>query len=84
MLMIRLARFGTKKKSTYRVVVIDKERARDSRAIEVVGHYSPISNPAVVKLEHERISHWMKHGAQPSLTVARLMRNNPAEAAVVA
>jgi small subunit ribosomal protein S16 len=78
MLMIRLARFGTKKKPTYRVVVIDKVRARDSRAIEVVGHYNPVTNPAVVKLEHERISHWMKNGAQPSPTVARLMRNNPA------
>lgn len=82
MLMIRLARFGTKKKPTYRVVVIDKERARDSRAIEVVGHYNPVANPAVVKLEHERISHWMKNGAQPSDTVARLMKNNPATPAV--
>jgi small subunit ribosomal protein S16 len=83
MLMIRLARFGTKKKPTYRVVVIDKERARDSRAIEIVGHYNPITQPAVVKLEHERISHWMKNGAQPSPTVARLMRNNPAAPAAV-
>ena len=41
MLMIRLARFGAKKKPSYRVVVIDKERARDSRAVEVVGTYSP-------------------------------------------
>ena len=41
MLMIRLARFGAKKKPTYRVVVIDKERARDSRAVEVVGTYNP-------------------------------------------
>ena len=81
MLMIRLARFGTKKKPTYRVVVIDKERARDSRAIEVVGNYNPITNPAVVNLKHDRISHWMKHGAQPSPTVARLMRKNPAVAA---
>jgi len=45
MLMIRLARFGAKKKPTYRVVVIDKERARDSRALEVVGHYNPCSEP---------------------------------------
>ena len=46
MLMIRLARFGAKKKPTYRVVVIEKERARDSRAVEVVGHYNPVANPA--------------------------------------
>ena len=78
MLMIRLARFGTKKKPTYRVVVIEKERARDSRAVEVVGHYNPISKPKQIKLEHERIAHWMKNGAQPSETVAKLMKNNPA------
>ncbi len=87
MLMIRLARFGTKKKPTYRVVVIEKERARDSRAVEVVGHYNPICKPKEIKLEHDRIAHWMKHGAQPSDTVARLLKNNPAapvEAAPVA
>lgn len=81
MLMIRLARFGAKKKPTYRVVVIDKERARDSRSVEVVGTYNPISNPAAVNLNHDRIQHWIKNGAQPSDTVARLMKANPATAA---
>ena len=81
MLMIRLARFGAKKKPSYRVVVIDKERARDSRAVEVVGSYHPVEKPASVKLKHDRIEHWMKNGAQPSSTVARLMRKNPAPAA---
>jgi len=78
MLMIRLARFGAKKKPTYRVVVIDKERARDSPALEVVGTYNPISKPKAVNLNHERIAHWMKHGARPSDTVARLIRVYPA------
>ena len=50
MLMIRLARFGAKKKPFYRVVVIEKERARDSRNLEVVGHFNPLTNPAIVKL----------------------------------
>jgi len=77
MLMIRMARFGAKKKPTYRVVVIDKERARDSRAVEVVGTYNPISKPKAISLKHDRIAHWMKNGAQPSSTVARLMKNNP-------
>jgi small subunit ribosomal protein S16 len=81
MLMIRLARFGTKKKPTYRVVVIDKERARDSRAVEVVGTYNPVAQPKVVNLKHERIAHWLKNGAQPSDTVARLLKTNPATAA---
>ena len=78
--MIRLARFGGKKKPAYRVVVIEKERARDSRSVEVVGTYHPTSKPAAVNLNHERLAHWIKNGAQPSDTVARLMRTNPAPA----
>ncbi len=78
MLMIRLARFGAKKKPTYRVVVIEKERARNSSAVEVVGFYNPVAQPAEVKLDHGRIEHWLKVGAQPSDTVARLLKNNPA------
>jgi small subunit ribosomal protein S16 len=80
MLAIRLARFGAKKKPTYRVVVIEKWRARDSRCVEVVGHYNPIGETAAVDLKHERINHWIKSGAQPSLTVKRLIRSNPAPA----
>lgn len=83
MLAIRLARFGAKKKPTYRVVVIEKDRARDSRAVEVVGFYNPVADPAEVKLDHDRISHWMKSGAQPSDTVARLLKANPAAAPAV-
>jgi small subunit ribosomal protein S16 len=79
--MIRLARFGAKKKPTYRVVVIDKERARNSRSVEVVGLYNPVGQPQVVKLNHERIEYWIKNGAQPSETVSRLMKKNPAPAA---
>ncbi len=78
MLRIRLARFGAKKKPTYRLVVIENTSSRDSRCVEVVGHYNPVADPAVVELKHERISHWMKHGAQPSDTVTRLLKSKPA------
>jgi small subunit ribosomal protein S16 len=78
MLMIRLTRVGGKKKPSYRVVVIDKERARDSRSVEVVGHYNPVTSPATVRLDHDRIQQWIRNGAQPSPTVSRLMKNNPA------
>ena len=81
MLMIRLARFGAKKKPTYRVVVIDKERARNSSSVEVVGHYNPVAKPAKVDLNHDRIAYWIKSGAQPSPTVKRLIENNPATVA---
>jgi len=77
MLMIRLARFGAKKKPFYRVVVIEKERARNGRNLEVVGHYNPLTDPSKVMLDHERIAYWTRNGAQVSGTVARLIRNNP-------
>ncbi|HXA05572.1 MAG TPA: 30S ribosomal protein S16 [Bryobacteraceae bacterium] len=80
MLMIRLARFGAKKKPFYRVVVIEKERARNGRNLEVVGQYNPRSTPAAVKLDHERIAHWVKSGAQMSHTVDRLVKSHPAVA----
>ena len=80
MLMIRLARFGAKKKPTYRVVVIDKERARNSSNVEVLGHYNPLASPKVVVVNHERFDYWVKCGAQPSTTVARLLKAHPAPA----
>lgn len=80
MLMIRLARFGAKKKPFFRVVVIEKERARDSKAVEVVGTYDPRKDPPEVRLNYERIEHWRRHGAQLSDTVARLLASHPAPA----
>jgi small subunit ribosomal protein S16 len=76
--MIRLARFGAKKKPFYRVVVIDKERARDGRNLEVVGNYNPLATPATVVLDHARINHWISVGAQMSERVSFLVKNNPA------
>ncbi|MDA1313432.1 MAG: 30S ribosomal protein S16 [Acidobacteria bacterium] len=73
MLAIRLARIGARKKPSYRVVVIDKRRARDSKNIEIVGHYNPTTEPIELSLESERIDHWVGQGAQPSVTVRRLI-----------
>lgn len=81
MLMIRLARFGAKKKPSYRVVVIEKERSRDGRAVEVLGYYNPITKPATVKIDQARVDHWLKAGAKPSDTVSRLLKNAAASAA---
>ena len=80
MLMIRLARFGAKKKPFYRVVVIEKERARNGRNLEVVGHYNPVSQPPQVLLKHDRLEYWTKNGAQMSDTVKRLVATHPATA----
>ena len=75
MLMIRLARFGARKQPYYRVVVIEKERARNGRSIEVVGTYNPRTNPASVLLRKDRIEHWTSHGAQLSERVAKLLKD---------
>jgi small subunit ribosomal protein S16 len=72
-LMIRLARFGARKQPYYRVVVIEKDRARNGRSIEVVGTYNPRTNPATVDLKRERIQHWTSNGAQLSERVAKLL-----------
>jgi small subunit ribosomal protein S16 len=81
-LMIRLARFGARKQPYYRVVVIEKDRARNGRSIEVVGTYNPRTNPATVDLKRERIEHWTSKGAQLSERVAKLLAaHTPATAA---
>ena len=77
-LMIRLARFGARKKPFYRVVVIEKDRARNGRSIELVGTYNPRTNPATVDFKRERIDYWTSKGAQLSERVAKLLKNAPA------
>lgn len=77
MLMIRLSRRGAKKQPHYRIVVIEKDRARDGRSVEVVGTYNPRTNPASVDLKRERIEYWRSKGAQLSPTVARLLAKAP-------
>jgi small subunit ribosomal protein S16 len=74
-LMIRLARVGARKQPYYRVVVIEKGRARNGRSVEVVGTYNPRTSPASVKLETERIQYWTGKGAQLSETVGKLVKN---------
>ena len=73
MLMIRLARFGAKKKPFYRIVVIEKERARNGRAVEIVGTYNPRTSPASIDLKRDRIEYWVSKGAQCSDRVRKLL-----------
>lgn len=82
--MIRLARVGARKQPYYRIVVIEKDRARNGRSIEVVGTYNPRTSPASVDLKRERIDYWRGKGAQFSPIVAKLVAKNPAPAPVAA
>ena len=80
MLMIRLARMGARKKPFYRVVVIEKERARNGRSVEVVGTYNPRTSPATVDLKRDRIDYWVSKGAQLSDRVQKLFSKPVASA----
>lgn len=72
---IRLKRMGAKKRPFYRVVIADSRSPRDGRFIETVGTYNPISQPAEIKLDEEKILLWLGNGAQPSDTVRNLLSN---------
>ena len=74
MLAIRLRRTGSTKRPYYRVVVTDSRAWRDGRFVEVLGHYDPRAQPAVVKIDSERAQYWMKKGAKPSETVRSLLK----------
>lgn len=71
--MIRLSRVGARKKPYYRIVVIEKDRARDGRSLEVVGTYNPRTNPATVDLKKDRVDYWTGKGAQLSDRVNKLV-----------
>lgn len=74
MVKIRLARHGAKKKPFYRIVVADSRSPRDGRYIDLVGTYDPLQTPAAVNLKREKLDKWLQTGAQPTETVAKLIR----------
>jgi len=80
MLSIRLRRTGSTKRPYYRVVVADSRAWRDGRFIEVLGHYDPRRNPAVVKIDADRAKHWIGKGARASDTVRSLLKRSSAAA----
>ena len=71
---IRLTRVGATKQPTYRMVVADSRSARDSRAIETIGHYNPRTDPIELNIDADKAKAWLAKGAQPSDTVVRLLR----------
>ena len=71
---IRLTRVGATKQPTYRLVVADSRSARDSRAIDTIGHYNPRTEPIELNVDAEKAKAWLAKGAQPSDTVTRLFK----------
>jgi small subunit ribosomal protein S16 len=83
--MIRLSRIGARKQPYYRVVVIEKERPRNGRPVEVVGTYNPRTSPASIELKRERIDYWVSKGARMSDRVSKIVsKPAPAPAGSVA
>lgn len=74
MVKIRLTRMGAKKKPFYRIIVADERAPRDGRFIEELGYYDPNMDPAVVKVDDEKAKAWLAKGAQPTATVAKLLK----------
>lgn len=74
MLTIRLRRMGNRNRPFYRVVVSDSRKTPFASAVEEVGWYNPISNPPEVRIDAERVDHWVGVGAKPSPTVQKLLR----------
>ena len=83
MVKIRLRRVGATKRPMYRIVAADSRAPRDGRFLETLGHYHPLTKPATVVVNQERLDHWLSHGAQPTDVVQRLIKH-AAEAAVPA
>jgi small subunit ribosomal protein S16 len=81
--MIRLSRRGAPKKPVYRIVVIEKDRARDGRSLEVVGLYNPRTTPMTIDFKRERVEYWVGKGAQMSATVSKLFAKAPAAPAEI-
>ena len=81
---IRLSRVGATKHPSYRVVVIDSRRPRDGRALEIIGFYDPLTDPATVRIDAARVNAWVGRGARPSETVAKLIKLAETQAATAA
>jgi len=73
MVKIRLRRVGAKKKPSYRLVVADSQSPRDGAFIEIIGHYNPLTDPETLVIDEEKALHWLRQGAQPTVTAARLL-----------
>ncbi|MDX6665508.1 MAG: small subunit ribosomal protein [Solirubrobacteraceae bacterium] len=71
---LRLTRIGGKKDPVWRVVVADQRSPRDGRIIETVGQYNAQTNPSTIKIDEERVRHWLSQGAQPTDQVRKLLK----------
>ena len=76
MVKIRLQRFGVHKAPKYRIVAADSRSPRDGKFLEILGTYNPLTNPATVTVDAEKVQAWLKNGAQPTITVKNILVAN--------
>jgi small subunit ribosomal protein S16 len=73
---IRLTRLGRKKKPFYRIIVADSERSRDGKFLDILGTYDPLQDPAVIKIDNDKLQDWLGKGALPTTTVKSLIKKS--------
>ena len=73
MVKIRLRRVGSKNRPSYRLVAADSRAPRDGAFISIIGHYNPLTDPETVVIDEEKALHWLRQGAQPTVTANRLL-----------
>jgi small subunit ribosomal protein S16 len=71
---LRLTRVGSKKNPIYRIVAADSRSPRDGKFIEIIGRYNPQHDPSLIEVDEEKARRWLSNGAQPSDTVAKLLK----------
>ena len=71
---LRLTRMGSKKRPFYRIVAMDNQTRRDGRALDFLGYYNPMKEPAEIQVDKEKVKQWMERGAEPSDTVRSLLK----------
>ncbi len=76
MVKIRLQRFGAHKAPKYRIVAADSKSPRDGRFLEILGTYNPLTNPATVTVDADKVKAWLEKGAQPTVTVKNILVAN--------
>lgn len=78
---LRLTRMGCKKRPFYRIVAMDSATRRDGRALEFLGHYNPMVEPAEIKVDMDKVRRWIELGAQPTDTVKAILKKVSAQSA---
>lgn len=73
MVKIRLTRTGKKHAPQYRIIAISARTKRDGKALEILGHYNPQTNPSTISIKKERVQYWLDNGAQPTNTVSNML-----------